>query len=327
MLPQNMFNFMKEADLYWVIYKNLEAETISLAKQVAFTSDQKKVYSMAIADLIVRCAIEIESLSKKLYGSLGGDTGKKNPKFDSDCLDFLENKYKLSKKEVLLCSPFFSFNENDCIINPLAEANKIGKSGCLWKQAYNALKHDRYVSLKEYGNVWNLINAMGALYLLNLYFKDVVYSLENSTDSFDARVDSDIFSIMVFDATINIVVSTDLLDDRCIDIKNEIDKDRATYIIRFTDKSRSALKEASEKDFNETAQKTLKNPKVKEYLLAHPTEGEISLPKLIIGALGKEEFQEHYVISNSLRLYVTGKREAVLNKNTTIYPPISDLKQ
>lgn len=54
---------------------------------------------MHIADLIVRCAIEIESLSKELYWENGGielydENGKKRePFFDTDCIDFLNNSY------------------------------------------------------------------------------------------------------------------------------------------------------------------------------------------------------------------------------------------
>ena len=66
-----------------------------------------KIYSMRIADLIVRCAIEIEALSKELYGRLGGDMtpltedGKKRDLyFDTDCIELLNEKWHICKKEV-----------------------------------------------------------------------------------------------------------------------------------------------------------------------------------------------------------------------------------
>ena len=61
---------------------------------------------MYIADLIVRCSNEIEALSKELYCTLGGNMtptdDQGNPRdlyFDTDCLDFLEQKWNLSKME------------------------------------------------------------------------------------------------------------------------------------------------------------------------------------------------------------------------------------
>ena len=63
---------MKEYNLYWSVYKNLEKEFLELTNFIHFSDDQLKVYSMHIADLIVRCSIEIESISKELYFELGG---------------------------------------------------------------------------------------------------------------------------------------------------------------------------------------------------------------------------------------------------------------
>jgi len=51
-------------NLYWPVYKSLEKEVSNLAEIIHFSDDQLSVYSVKIADLIVRCAIEIESISK-----------------------------------------------------------------------------------------------------------------------------------------------------------------------------------------------------------------------------------------------------------------------
>ncbi|MTN82487.1 hypothetical protein GMB34_00660 [Turicibacter sanguinis] len=63
---------MSKLNLFWPVYKNLENEFLKIADYVHFSDDQTKVYSMHIADLIVRCSIEIEAISKELYFSLGG---------------------------------------------------------------------------------------------------------------------------------------------------------------------------------------------------------------------------------------------------------------
>ena len=62
---------------------------------------------MHIADLIVRCAVEIESISKELYKNLGGNMSpidkERKPRdlyFDTDCLNLLEQHWTLSKKKL-----------------------------------------------------------------------------------------------------------------------------------------------------------------------------------------------------------------------------------
>ena len=57
-------------NLYWAVYENLEEEILSLADDIFFDDNQLGVYSLKIGNLIIRCSIEIESLSKELYSNL-----------------------------------------------------------------------------------------------------------------------------------------------------------------------------------------------------------------------------------------------------------------
>lgn len=93
-------------NLYWPVYKNLEKEFLELANFIHIDDDQLDIYSMHIADLIVRCAVEIESISKELYKNLGGNMSpidkERKPRdlyFDTDCLNLLEQNWTLSKKK------------------------------------------------------------------------------------------------------------------------------------------------------------------------------------------------------------------------------------
>ena len=131
---------------------------------------------MYIAEIIVRCSIEIEAISKELYYVNGGNmepvnsSGKpRNIYFDTDCLNFLDQKWNLSKKQITVSAVNFHFsNENYKIITPLHKSHIHGTNGSEWKQAYQAIKHDRSNSIKK-ANIENMINALGALYILNLY--------------------------------------------------------------------------------------------------------------------------------------------------------------
>ncbi len=52
---------------FWNAYKRLEKEVLALSEDVHFSDDQISVYSSKIGDLLVRTAIEVESLSKILF--------------------------------------------------------------------------------------------------------------------------------------------------------------------------------------------------------------------------------------------------------------------
>lgn len=87
---------MSTSNLYWPVYRNLEKEFLKLADYIHFSDDQLGTYSMFIADLIVRCSVEIEALSKELYCMFGGNMSPTDLQgnardlyFDTDCLDLL----------------------------------------------------------------------------------------------------------------------------------------------------------------------------------------------------------------------------------------------
>ena len=190
----------KKTNYYWTIYKNLEKELLKISEIIYINNEQLMTFSPYIADLIIRCSIEIESISKELYKINNGPTlfdeeGKeKYLYFDSDCINFLNRKFLLDKKEITI-SFLNSYIDDDKLrtITPLKHANKQGEKRCKWKYAYQALKHDRINNLKE-GNLLNFTQALGALYILNLYLKKEIFEEEY----LDSRLNSDIFSINIF---------------------------------------------------------------------------------------------------------------------------------
>ncbi len=157
-------------NLYWSIYENLENETLNIADNIFFDDTQLKVYSLNIANLIIRCAIEIEAISKELYCRLGGalelvDKKTKEtrpPFFDTKCLALINNQWKVNLKELQISSIKMNFSPDKAILKPLHKSDKRGSSGSKWKQAYQAIKHDRANNLKV-ATVENLLNALGAV--------------------------------------------------------------------------------------------------------------------------------------------------------------------
>lgn len=210
-------------NLFWPVYKNLEKEVLEISNQIHFDDNQTDVYSIKISELLLRCCVEIESISKEIYFLEGGKKANNEYLFfDTDCLEFLENKLLLSKKTLIISSINFHFNKNENkIIKPLFKANKRGSSSSDWKKAYMAIKHDRANNIKK-ANIFNLLKALGALYILNLYFKNQIFIIGKDTryDKIIERFGSDVFLIKVhpfssFDYS-NLIYGKNEFYDECI---------------------------------------------------------------------------------------------------------------
>lgn len=225
-------------NLYWSVYKNLEKEVLVLADQIHFDDIQLKVYSVKIAELLIRCSVEIESIAKDLFIASGGTMPtERDLYFDTDCMELLENKWLLSKKQVLVSAQNFYFTTtNNKILTPLNKSNKRGTSGSDWKKAYQAVKHNRTFSLSK-GNIKHLIRAMGALYLLNIYFKEDKFDLEKDSGgvNFDDRLGSELFSVKIHINTSISVSGT---------YTKNPDFDDCVYLLKATDETSQAAREA-----------------------------------------------------------------------------------
>lgn len=186
--------------LYWQVYKNLEREFLLLADIIHIDDNQLSVYSMKIADLLIRSVIEIEALAKELYLTNGGAVvPDEEMYFDTVCMKHLDDMWKLDKKEVLVVTPnLYLEKEDNRLLTPLHKASKRGTSSAKWNRAYQAVKHNRVKDLTK-GNIKNLLDSLAALYLLNLYYKDtqiqnVVQGKEKDVDS---SFGSDLFAIKI----------------------------------------------------------------------------------------------------------------------------------
>ena len=314
---------------YWPIYKNLEEEAVNLSRYVQIDDEQVDVYSMHIADLIVRCAMEIEAISKELYWKNGGtkligdDGDERNLYFDTDCINYLNDLWGICEKEIIVSSENFYFEKDEnLIIQPLYKGHK--RSGAKWNKAYQAVKHDRKGSIKQ-GNIKNMIFALGALYILNLYYLDSTVDLGITTtplELFDSRMGSIIFSSSVVNATIDVKMGADTGDDVISDEIKEKSKN-AIYIIRYKKKSWEKINQAIKED-NEKLLKAMKESGVLEnYLKEHADEfnggNQVHILSLASKVLGSDYVKMHNITSNFGRELMRKESEAYINKNEPIY--------
>lgn len=194
-------------NLYWNIYQRLEQELIEISDVIFINDNQINVYSMKIADLLMRTCVEIEAISKKLYIDNGGTiTDEKKMYFDKVCIDLLERKWLLSKKVVLVTCPTLYFEEKtNKILTPLLHANIFGEGSADWAVAYQAIKHSRINNLSQ-GNIKLFIRSLAALYILNLYLGQQKINLERDYTgaSVDWGLGSKVFSVKLHTCSINV---------------------------------------------------------------------------------------------------------------------------
>lgn len=324
---------MAAPNLYWPVYKNLEKEFLKLADYIHFSDDQLGTYSMYIADLIVRCSIEIEALSKELYCTLGGNMtptdAQGNPRdlyFDTDCLDLLEQNWNLSKKQIVVSAINIYFTEEkNRTLTPLHKAHKRGTSGSKWKQAYQAVKHDRKNSLKK-ASIENLLHALGAPYILNLYNMDERTDIGRvylSDHNFDNRAGSELFSAYYCRATG--LSMQPHMDDSCINPPLGDELDKAIFVIKYDDKSFKEMHKNCCLDNKITADRFSKSPEIKKFLEDHPEYIGKSINEICMAAGGVSLLTRIICLQNTMK-EKSSRMEAMLNKHAGIYPELLPLE-
>ena len=130
--------------LYWQVYNNLEQDFLSLSEIIFIDDSQQNVYSMRIADLLIRTVIEIEALSKELYlENSGTPVPDEEMYFDTVCIKYLNDLWQLDKKLVYVVSPNIYFKkEENKVLRPIHKAMRRGTSSSDWNKAYQAVKHN-----------------------------------------------------------------------------------------------------------------------------------------------------------------------------------------
>ncbi|RHT74962.1 MULTISPECIES: hypothetical protein [unclassified Clostridium] len=197
--------------IYFPVYKKIEKEIQELASAIYFCDEQKNVFSLDIADLIVRCLVEIESIAKDIY-RIENEVEPDNP---GECFKWMEQNWNISKKKVVVISPFFHFDEMKSFF-PFDYKNKSEED---YYSTYNAIKHDRVKNISK-ATLYTLVRALGALYILNIYFKNDRIQLKD--DNYAAHVDrtfgSEIFSVDIAPCKDIVVLSSEknIIPEQCI---------------------------------------------------------------------------------------------------------------
>ena len=297
---------------YWPVYQRLEHEVLKLANVILFNDEQINIYSPYIGELIVRCAIEIETLSKDLYNKICRENSmkiKNRPYFDKDCIGLLIDKWKIDKKKIQITNINMFFSKGKSVLTPLKNAHEKQEKGSEWKQAYQGIKHNRSQEIKV-ATINNLLNALGALYILNIYYKnDSYWDNVPINDRKPYANDSAIFSPMIYDASKSIFQEQETVEqiEESIYIKKLLDENMQ--------KIRAALFEANHRT---TLEVCLSKNNIKNHILGKNIHQDMYSIANECGIDISREFVKNVRSDKSTANFFM-ETEIVLNHGTPIY--------
>lgn len=245
--------------------------------------------------------------------------------FDTDCLALLEKIWKLSKKKITVSAVnLFLTDTKNIILTPLHKSDKRGSSGSKWKQAYQAVKHDRRNSLKK-ATLENLLYAMGALYILNLYYKNErtdIGRIYLRDYNFDRRAGSELFSASSYQAT-GISMSKHM-DDSCITPPLDEKFDEAIFGIKYDDKSFEEMHKSFCLDTDEIEKRFNSSSEISKFLVNHPEYKNKSINEICMEAGGINLLLQIMCL-NHTKQEKDLRMEAIINKHSNIYPELYPL--
>lgn len=301
-------------NLFWPIYINLENDVCRLTYDIHFDDHQLNVYSVRISDLILRAAAEIESISKELYKANGGSKSQ-NIKYDYDALAHLDKLWKLGQKVVIISYPS-CFQTQKELLPFTKDEQKSGNSKETvtfgWNNAYQSLKHDKSNAFRAYGTVKYMFDIMAALFLLNVFYRDDIISLQQQADvaNFSANMGSRLFTLKVarkFDY--GFTAGYEYMSDF----------DECTYLVKWTDEYVEAWREGTSRINRLADEVAMQHPKVVELFEKDVTQAiNIITSNSFPDILGSDEYAKilRSVLTHSnIQYLMSPSFEAIVNKN------------
>ena len=161
---------LEKERLFFQIYQSLEKELLGMTDYIHFSENNLDVYSVKLANFILRANVESESLLKELFKRTEHYKGltqkEKNLELENNTYTEVNEVYKLEKKTIYIASEIFYFQ--DKYSEPFIPF-KYKKNGKDSHKIYNSIKHDKVNNLKK-ADLETVINMLGTLFILNSCF-------------------------------------------------------------------------------------------------------------------------------------------------------------
>ena len=145
----------EKAKKNWAAYKSIEDDMGRIVEYLPLETKQYMVFSFKLADIIIRCCTQVESVFKDLV--------RERMFLENLSKDDYEKLNKLN-----LTKEAFTIRANGDAFAPFSIffEDETNKSIPFWWTTYNKLKHD-YSKNLELANLQAAICALGSLFILN----------------------------------------------------------------------------------------------------------------------------------------------------------------
>ena len=172
--------------LYWKYYLNLENDFLATEKYVAIDADNKDAFSIEYMKILQMVCAEVDVVTKSFCKEI--DASFKEDKINHYCKKITTKYTDFPKDSVrfLLCkidlNPWAGWTFVDKVTKN--GNNKVDSQNPLWWKDHNEIKHDR-TSFKDgkqnykKANQNNIINALAALFQMEMYFYNRLADNEN----------------------------------------------------------------------------------------------------------------------------------------------------
>jgi hypothetical protein len=156
---------------YWKYYNALEDDFIRVIRYIEILEINYQTCSDEIIKQLQAVGSEFDNICKAICGF--------NLKDEKNIYDYAN--YIFGKISDITSIEISIKNTKGIKVKPFEGWNKLKAGKLFWWKAYNKVKHNRIDNYKL-GNLRNLLNALGALYLMELY---LVREVGRNTDDKD----------------------------------------------------------------------------------------------------------------------------------------------
>jgi len=150
--------------LHWNYFLALEQDVLKVSRYIELTEDNFGTYSTENARILMTATQEVDVLAKQICQHFGDDSDS-----EGGYREFIPKKFpEISSLTVALprfgleCQPY---------------VNWASKKTPDWWTANNKVKHERHREFAR-ASVSNVLNAICALFLMNLYYHDSISKLD-----------------------------------------------------------------------------------------------------------------------------------------------------
>jgi hypothetical protein len=151
---------------YWPIYERLEQEVCDFTFRVALSDDQRGVYSLTLAEFLLRACSDCENVGKALATQLPDALPKPSA----------GDNFPTVGRALCAALPFYTLTVDvvwpyqdltDRSMTPFGTWSAPARPNPPWYGAYNAVKHDRAANLRL-ASYQIAVSALAGLFILNL---------------------------------------------------------------------------------------------------------------------------------------------------------------